>query len=61
MDFVRVDFQDKYIYLENTILCTSGYRAKELLEHSWAYQRIKRMGKLPLDKKANIWYNKAKR
>jgi hypothetical protein len=71
MDYVRVDFDDCYIYLQNNILgyawdgdvCTPQYRATELVRQRpmWAYKRIKRMSKLPIDKKVNVWYNKAKR
>ena len=31
------------------------------IEESEVYQRIKRMDVLPIDKKVNVWYNKAKR
>ena len=65
MDFVRVDFSDCYIYLQNTVWTVGyypskgEYRAKELLKPPmWGYKRIKRMAKLPLDKKVNVWYNK---
>lgn len=68
MDYVRVDFEDSYIYLANTILAlawngSEEYRAKELLYQRpmWHYQRIKRISKLPIDKKVNVWYNKSKR
>ena len=68
MDYVRVDFEDSYIYLANTILAlawdgSEEYRAKELLYQRpmWHYQRIKRISKLPIDKKVNVWYNKTKR
>ena len=68
MDYVRVDFEDSYIYLANTILAlawngSEEYRAKELLYQipMWHYQRIKRISKLPIDKKVNVWYNKSKR
>lgn len=71
MDYVRVDFDDCYIYLQNNILgyawdgdvCTPQYRAIELVRQRplWAYKRIKRISKLPIDKKVNVWYNKAKR
>lgn len=67
MDYVRVDFEDSYIYLANTILAlawngSEEYRAKELLYQRpmWHYQRIKRMDVLPIDKKVNVWYNKIK-
>lgn len=67
MDYVRVDFENCYIYLQNNILGTAcdnrtpQYRAIELMRHHpmWAYKRIKRIPKLPIDKKANIWYHKA--
>lgn len=65
MNFVRVDFKDCYIYLENTVWAVGWlpsqweYRAKELLKPPmWGYKRIKRMSKLPLDKQVNVWYNK---
>ena len=68
MDYVRVDFEDSYIYLANTILAlawngSEEYRARELLYQRpmWRYQRIKRISKLPIDKKVNVWYNKSKR
>ena len=68
MDYVRVDFEDSYIYLANTILAlawngSEEYRARELLYQRpmWHYQRIKRISKLPIDKKVNVWYNKSKR
>lgn len=68
MDYVRVDFEDSYIYLANTIpaLAWDGseeYRAKELLYQRpmWAYKRIKRISKLPIDKKVNVWYNKSRK
>lgn len=68
MDYVRVDFEDGYIYLANTILAlawdgSEEYRARELLYQRpmWHYQRIKRISKLPIDKKVNVWYNKSKR
>lgn len=52
MDYVRVDFDNYYIYLENTVWAVSWHPSK------WEYKRIKRMSKLPLDKTANRWYNK---
>jgi hypothetical protein len=68
MDYVRVDFDDCYIYLQNDILAvawnghgrTPQYRATELLHQRppWAYKRIKRISKLPIDKKVNVWYDK---
>lgn len=66
MDYVRVDFEDCYIYLQNNILGfawdsrTPQYRAIELMHQRpmWAYKRIKRISKLPIDKKVNVWYNK---
>lgn len=65
MDYVRVDFDDCYIYLENTIWAVGWhpskreYRARELMRPPmWKYKRIKRMSKLPLDKTVNKWYNK---
>ena len=65
MDYVRVDLDDCYIYLENNTLALDchwrapQYRAKELLKKpAWWYKRIKRMSKLPIDKKVNVWYNK---
>lgn len=69
MDYVRVDFDDCYIYLLNNILGfawdgrTPQYRAIELVRQRpmWAYKRIKRMDVLPIDKKVNVWYNKTKR
>ena len=68
MDYVRVDFDDVYIYLENNTWAVSWfpnkweYRAKELLKPPmWGYKRIKRMAKLPLDKKVNVWYNKSRK
>jgi hypothetical protein len=68
MDYVRVDFEGCYIYLANTILAVAGdgseeYRARELLYQRpmWHYQRIKRMSKLPIDKKVNVWYNKCRK
>lgn len=68
MDYVRVDFDDCYIYLENTVWTVGWlptqweYRAKELLKPPmWNYKRIKRMSKLPLDKKVKVWYNKSRR
>ena len=69
MDYVRVDEQDSYIYLENDTLAkasdmqTPQYRAHELLNArpKWWYIRIKRLSKLPLDKKVNVWYNKSRK
>ena len=65
MDYVRVDLDDCYIYLENNTLAysadmkTQEYRAKELLKKPmWWYKRIKRISKLPIDKKVNVWYHK---
>ena len=67
MDYVRVDFDDCYIYLANTVPAVAWdgsdeYRAKELLYQRpmWHYQRIKRMDVLSIDKKVNVWYNKIK-
>jgi hypothetical protein len=65
MDYVRVDFADQYIYLENSVLAFSRdmkrkeYRAKELLfqRPMWRYKRIKRISKLPIDKTINVWYH----
>ena len=62
--YVRVDFEDKYIYLKNDVLVTewypnTEYRARELLRRPlWRYQRIKKMLELPRDKKINVWYFK---
>ena len=64
--YVRVDFEDKYIYLKNNVWATGWhpntweYRAHELLFSSphWYYQRIKKMLELPPDKKVNVWYFK---
>lgn len=69
MSYVRVDFEDKYIYLVNNILgfaCdgrTPQYRAIELVRQRpmWAYKRIKRISNLPLDKKVNVWYHKSRK
>ena len=69
MSYVRVDFEDKYIYLVNNILgfasdChTPQYRAIELVRQRpmWAYKRIKRISVLPLDKKVNVWYHKSRK
>lgn len=65
MDYVRVDFDNCYIYLENTVWAVGWhpskweYRARELMQPPmWGYKRIKRMSKLPLDKTVNRWYNK---
>lgn len=64
--YVRVDFEDKYIYLKNDTWAVGWYpniweyRAHELLfsKPCWGYQRIKRMLELPQDKKINVWYFK---
>ena len=68
MDYVRVDFDNCYIYLANTVPAVAWngsdeYRARELLYQRpmWFYKRIKRMDTLPIDKKVNVWYNKVKR
>lgn len=68
MDYARVDFDDCYIYLENNTWAVGWlpskweYRAKELLKlPMWRYKRIKRMTKLPLDKKVNVWYHKSRK
>lgn len=65
MDYVKVDIGKEYIYLENNTLAysadmkTQEYRAKELLKKPmWWYKRIKRISKLPIDKKVNVWYHK---
>ena len=65
MDYVKVDIGKEYIYLENNTLAystdmkTQEYRAKELLRKPmWYYKRIKRISKLPIDKKVNVWYHK---
>ena len=67
MDYVKVDTGKEYIYLENDTLAysvdmkTQEYRAKELLKKPmWYYKRIKRISRLPIDKKINVWYNKEK-
>lgn len=71
MDYVRVDFKDRYIYFVNNTSAndfnnddwdddTMYCRARELLSQKpmWAYQRIKRMETLPIDKQPYVWYNK---
>lgn len=67
MTYVRVDFEDKYIYLKNDVRAigyhppgTWEYRAHELLfsRPRWYYKRIKRMSNLPQGKKVNVWYFK---
>ena len=67
MDYVKVDTGKECIYLENDTLAysadmkTQEYRAKELLKKPmWYYKRIKRISRLPIDKKVNVWYNKEK-
>lgn len=64
--YVRVDFEDKYIYLKNDVWAIKRppniweYRAHELLfsRPRWYYQRIKKILELPRDKKINVWYSK---
>lgn len=60
-DYVRVDQVDKYIYfLNDTFLYNSVYRSKYLLRAKGNFPcvRMKRISKLPIDKKVNVWYNK---
>ena len=64
-DYVRVDQIDKYIYfLNDTFVYTknghSVYRSKYLLRANGKFPciRMKKISKLPLDKKVNVWYNK---
>lgn len=66
--YVRVDQIDKYIYfLNDTPLCHNVYgivyRSKYLLRSKGRFPciRMKQLSKLPIDKKVNVWYNKAKR
>jgi hypothetical protein len=68
MDYVKITMRDgSYIYLVNGVMgmdCynrTPQYRAKELMATQWDYQRSKRLSKIPIDKKTNVWYNNAKR
>ena len=71
MSYVRVDQEDKYIYFLNDIPIYYSYYGKELVDYRSNYLiqkkgrfpciRMKRLPKLPLDKKVNVWYNKSKR
>lgn len=66
LTYVRVDFEDKYIYLKNDVWASGSYtniyeyRAHELLfsRPHWYYRRIKRILQSPPDKKVNVWYMK---
>ena len=67
-NYVRVDQIDKYIYfLNDTPLYQNDrgmvYRSKYLLRSKGRFPciRMKQLSKLPIDKKVNVWYNKAKR
>ena len=66
--FVRVDQADRYIYFLNDTPLYQGYegmvyRSKYLLRSKGRFPcvRMKKLSKLPIDKKVNIWYNKGKK
>jgi hypothetical protein len=66
--YVRVDQADKYIYFLNDTplyhnVYGTAYRSKYLLRSKGRFPciRMKQLSKLPIDKKVNVWYNKAKR
>ena len=63
--YVRVDQYDKYIYFLNDVLNADykgnlHHRSQYLVKANGSFPcvRMKKLWKLPVDKKVNVWYHK---